>query len=110
MSNETGAGKAMNDDSVLYAAKGHVATITMNRPDVANAQNTALIDGIDHFLDVADADDEVRVVILAGAGKHFSAGHDLKALVGGGEAADPWIALRETPEGKFRHEQVMYFE
>jgi enoyl-CoA hydratase len=100
----------MNDDSVLYTVKGHVATITMNRPDVANAQNTALIDGIDHFLDVADADDEVRVVILAGAGKHFSAGHDLKALVGGDEAADPWTALRETPEGKFRHEQVMYFE
>jgi enoyl-CoA hydratase len=100
----------MNDDSVLYAVEGHVATITMNRPDVANAQNTALIDGIDHFLDVADADDEVRVVILAGSGKHFSAGHDLKALVGGDAAADPWTAVRETPEGKFRHEQVMYFE
>jgi enoyl-CoA hydratase len=98
----------MNDDSVLYAVAGHVATITMNRPDVANAQNTALINGIDHFLDVADADDEVRVVILAGSGKHFSAGHDLKALVGG--EADPWTAVRETPEGKFRHEQVMYFE
>jgi enoyl-CoA hydratase len=98
----------MNDDSVLYSVAGHVATITMNRPDVANAQNTALIDGIDHFLDVADADDEVRVVILAGSGKHFSAGHDLKALVGG--EVDPWTAVRETPEGKFRHEQVMYFE
>jgi len=98
----------MNDDSVLYAVAGHVATITMNRPDVANAQNTALIDGIDHFLDVADADDEVRVVILAGSGKHFSAGHDLKALVGG--EVDPWTAVRETPEGKFRHEQIMYFE
>jgi enoyl-CoA hydratase len=80
----------------------------MNRPDVANAQNTALIDGIDHYLDVADADDEVRVVILAAAGKHFSAGHDLKALVGG--EPDPWTAIRETPEGKFRHEQVMYFQ
>jgi enoyl-CoA hydratase len=98
----------MNDDSVLYEVVGHVATITMNRPDVANAQNTALIDGIDHYLDVIDADDEVRVVILAGAGKHFSAGHDLKALVGG--ESDPWTQIRETPEGKFRHEQVMYYE
>ena len=62
---------------------GHVATITMNRPDVANAQDTALIDGIDHALDLADADDEVRVVILAGTGRHFSSGHDLKELVGG---------------------------
>jgi enoyl-CoA hydratase len=98
----------MTDDSVLYSVEGHVATITMNRPDVANAQNTALIDGIDHYLDVADDDDEVRVVILAAAGKHFSAGHDLKALVGG--EPDPWTAIRETPEGKFRHEQVMYFQ
>jgi enoyl-CoA hydratase len=98
----------MNDDSVLYEVVGHVATITMNRPDVANAQSSALIDGIDHFLDVADEDDDVRVVILAGAGKHFSAGHDLKALVGG--EPDPWTQIRETPEGKFRHEQVMYYE
>jgi len=98
----------MNDDSVLYEVVGHVATITMNRPDVANAQNSALIDGIDHYLDVIDEDDEIRVVILAGAGKNFSAGHDLKAIVGG--EPDPWTAIRETPEGKFRHEQVMYYE
>ena len=51
----------------------------------------------------------MRVVILAGAGKHFSAGHDLKALVGN-EGADEWVAMRETPEGKFRHEQVMYVD
>jgi enoyl-CoA hydratase len=99
----------MTEEAVVYEVVGHVATITMNRPDVANAQNTAVIDGIDHFLDVADADDEVRVVVLAGAGKHFSAGHDLKALVIGSDA-DPWVAMRETPEGKFRHEQVMYYE
>ncbi len=99
----------MSDKPVVYEVAGHVATITMNRPEVANAQNTALIDGIDGFLDQADADDEVRVVILAGSGKHFSAGHDLKALVGG-EEPDQWSAMRETPEGKFRHEQVMYYE
>jgi enoyl-CoA hydratase len=96
--------------AVLYDVDGHVATITMNRPEVANAQNTELIDGIDAALDRADADDEVRVVILAGKGKHFSSGHDLKALVGGAEPSDEWVRMRETPEGKFRHEQVMYFE
>ena len=94
---------------VLYQVRGHVATITMNRPEVANAQDTALIDGIDRFLDRADADDEVRVVVLAGNGKHFSSGHDLKALVGDAEA-DEWRLMRATPEGKFRHEQVMYVE
>jgi enoyl-CoA hydratase len=98
----------MSDDVVLYEVTGHVATITMNRPEVANAQDTALIDGIDHCLDLADDDDDVRVVVLTGAGKHFSAGHDLKALVTG-DSDDPWVALRETPEGKFRHEQVMYY-
>jgi enoyl-CoA hydratase len=99
----------MSDEPVVYRVEGHVATITMNRPEVANAQDTALIDGIDRCLDDADADDEVRVVVLAGAGKHFSAGHDLKALVGGAEP-DRWVAMRETPEGKFHHEQVMYYQ
>ncbi|HEX4219723.1 MAG TPA: enoyl-CoA hydratase [Acidimicrobiales bacterium] len=99
----------MSEEAVVYEVVGHVATITMNRPEAANAQNTAVIDGIDHFLDVADDDDEVRVVVLAGAGKHFSAGHDLKALVAGDDT-DPWVARRETPEGKFRHEQTMYYE
>ena len=99
----------MSEQPVVYRVEGHVATITMNRPDVANAQDTALIDGIDGYRDEADADDEVRVVILAGAGKHFSAGHDLKALAAGAEA-DHWTAMRDTPEGKFRHEQVMYYE
>ena len=94
---------------VLYGTRGHVATITMNRPDVANAQNTALIDGIDACFDRADADDEVRVVVLAGNGKHFSSGHDLKELVGDTEP-DKWRLMRETPEGKFRHEQLMYVE
>ena len=100
----------MDDDQVvLYSTRGHVATITMNRPEVANAQDTALIDGIDHALDRADADDEVRVVILAGNGKHFSSGHDLKALVGDTEP-DEWRKMRDTPEGKLRHEQVMYVD
>src|ERR1700735_2415936 len=99
--------RGMSEEAVVYEVEGHVATITMNRPEVANAQNTALLDGIDHFLDVADADDQVRGVIRACAGGHFSAGHALKAL-GGGEP-DPWTEVRRTPEGKFRHEQVMYF-
>lgn len=93
---------------VRYEVEAAVATITMNRPQVANAQDSALIDAIDAAFDRADADDTVRVVILAGAGKHFSSGHDLKPVLGA--QGDTWTALRETPEGKFRHEQVMYVE
>jgi len=95
--------------TIRYEADGAVATITMDRPDVANAQSSTMIDEIDAALDLADADDGVRVVILAAAGKHFSSGHDLKALVAG-DGDDPWIAMRETPEGKFQHEKTMYFE
>jgi enoyl-CoA hydratase len=96
-------------ETVLYGVEGHVATITMNRPEVANAQNTQLIDELDAAFDRADADDEVRVVVLAGAGKHWNSGHDLKALVGQAEK-DEWRRMRDTPEGKFRHEQVMYVD
>ena len=95
---------------VRYEVDGAVAVLTMNRPDQANAQNSALIDALDAGFETADADDEVRVVVLAGAGKNFSAGHDLKALVGGEGASDPWVAMRDTPEGKLRHEQVMYVD
>ena len=94
---KTGADPPWHDDRVVrYSHPGHVATITMNRPEVANAQDTALIDGIDAALDRADADDEVRVVILAGNGKHFSSGHDLKALVGDTEP-DEWRRCARRP-------------
>lgn len=96
-------------ETIRYDVDGHVATITLDRPDVANAQDTRLIDELDAAFDLADADDEVRVVILAGSGKHFSSGHDLKALVGDTEP-DAWRLMRETPEGKFHHEKVMYFD
>src|ERR1700733_6239097 len=100
---------AENFETILYVVDGSVATITMNRPDMANAQDSTLIDEIDAALDLADADDAVRVVILAGAGKHFSSGHDLKALVSD-DGSDPWVTMRETPEGKFQHEKTMYFD
>jgi len=96
-------------DVVLYTVDGAVATITLNRPDMRNAQDTALIDGIDAAFDRADADDDVRVVVLAAAGDHFSSGHDLKASVGQTEP-DAWRLMRDTAEGKLRHEEVMYYE
>ena len=57
-----------------------VRTITLNRPDARNAFDTALYAATGSALDAADADDSVRVVILAGAGKGFSAGQDLKEM------------------------------
>jgi enoyl-CoA hydratase len=99
----------MDFKTIRYEVEGPVATITMDRPEMANAQDTTLIDELDAAFDQADDDDTVRVVVLAGAGNHFSSGHDLKALVGQVEP-DKWRLMRETPEGKFRHEQIMYFD
>jgi enoyl-CoA hydratase len=96
-------------ETILYEVDGAVATITMNRPEVANAQNSQLIDELDAAFDLADADDRVRVVVLAAAGKHFSSGHDLKAIVAD-DGSDPWVARRATPEGKFEHEKTMYYD
>ena len=94
-------------ETVRYEVDGPVCTITLDRPESANAQNTQLIDELDAAFDRAGEDDDVRVVVLAGEGKHFSAGHDLKELLTKG---DEWAKLRDTPEGKLRHEQVMYFD
>lgn len=96
-------------ERILYEVKDAVATVIMNRPEMANAQDTLLIDELDAAFEMADNDDAIRVVILAGAGKHFSSGHDLKAILNA-EEPDPWTAMRETPEGKFYHEKVMYYD
>jgi enoyl-CoA hydratase len=93
--------------TIRYSVAGAIATITLNRPGAANAQNSRMIDELDAAFDQAVADDDVRVVVLAAEGKHFSAGHDLKELLAGEEH---WAAMRATPEGKLRHEQEMYFD
>ncbi len=96
-----------DSETVRYTTEGPVATITLNRPEVANAQDSAMIDALDAAFDRAGADEEVRVVILTGAGKHFCAGHDLKELLAGTER---WAAMRATPEGKLLHEETMYWD
>ena len=62
---------------VLYRREGAVAVITLNRPEYRNAQNSKVTYALDEAYYRAADDDEVKVVILAGAGKHFSAGHDI---------------------------------
>jgi enoyl-CoA hydratase len=67
----------MADDVVLYRVEGAIARVTMNRPEYSNAQNSAMTYALDDAFYQAAADDDVAVVVLAGAGKHFSAGHDI---------------------------------
>jgi enoyl-CoA hydratase len=64
-------------DEVLYSTRGAVALITLNRPRYRNAQNSAMTYALDAAFARAVDDDSVAVIVLAGAGDHFSAGHDI---------------------------------
>lgn len=67
------------DELVAYETldEGRIARIWLNRPDAHNAQSRGLLIQLDEAFLRAEADDTVRVVILAARGKNFSAGHDL---------------------------------
>ncbi|MFA5564533.1 MAG: crotonase/enoyl-CoA hydratase family protein [Acidimicrobiia bacterium] len=66
-----------------YEVRGHVAILTINRPDARNAVNAAVASGMEEALDKAEADDNVWVMVLAGEGPVFCAGADLKAIASG---------------------------
>ena len=67
---------------LLYEARDGVARLTLNRPDARNALSVPLMAALDDALDDAARDPAVRVVVLAGAGPAFCAGHDLREVRG----------------------------
>lgn len=71
------------EPAVLSERRERVLLITINRPDQRNAVNAAVAQGIAKALDELDADAELSVGVLTGAGKGFSSGMDLKAFVTG---------------------------
>ena len=73
----------MSEPALLYEKAGHVATVTMNRPEVRNAINTEMLCRLaDAWQDIID-DGEIRVAILTGTGdRAFCAGADLDKLIG----------------------------
>lgn len=93
-----------------------VARIVMNRPDARNAQNLQMTYDLNAAFDAAVQDDTVKVIILAGNGPHFSAGHDLRAT-GKTEAGidfppvGSWGGFREpNAHGRFAREQEIYLQ
>ncbi|MEE2785641.1 MAG: enoyl-CoA hydratase/isomerase family protein [Pseudomonadota bacterium] len=68
----------MSDDAVLYEVTDHVATITFNRPDSQNTISGPMLNALTERLLEADADVDVRAIIITGAGKFFCAGLDLR--------------------------------
>ncbi len=80
-----------------YEGADRIATITLNRPEAANAQNRELLEELDAAWSRAAADEDVAVILLRAEGRHFSAGHDLRR---GGPAPEKitleWIYAEET--------------
>ena len=71
----------MTFDNLLHERDGAVAILTFNRPKVLNALNAATLRDLDAALDGLEADDEVRAIVLTGAGeKSFVAGADINEL------------------------------
>jgi enoyl-CoA hydratase/carnithine racemase len=77
----------MSEDVLLYETVGPVARVTLNRPKAMNALNLAILTELEQRLDEIARDDELRVVILTGAGPAFCAGADLKEVLAGASLA-----------------------
>lgn len=99
--------------TVLYEKVGErIARVTLNRPEVANAQNYDMLYALNDAFDRAVADDDIRVIVLAANGKHFSSGHDLS----GGKfdlqanAISQWGGYSAPGmEGHWAREEEVYF-
>jgi len=73
--------------NILYETKDRIARVTLNRPEKLNALSNTLLDELESALREAERDPEVRVVVLRGAGRAFSAGYDLTEGYAQGERA-----------------------
>jgi len=83
--------ESVGEHAVLSERRGHVLVITLNRPEARNAINLSVAEGIAQALEALDADDELSVGVLTGAGKGFCAGMDLRAFARGER---PWVGDR----------------
>jgi enoyl-CoA hydratase len=72
----------MENNAVLYEKQGPIGLVTVNRPEVRNALNMAVFDGLDTILNMVSADEEVKALIVTGAGDTFVAGADINELLG----------------------------
>lgn len=84
----------MDYETIRYAVSDKIATLTLNRPDKLNALTARMVDEMIDAFDRVDADDDVRVVIVTGAGRAFCAGADLA------EGASSFDA-RSAPDAPF---------
>lgn len=90
---------AESDQHVLYAVDGHVATITLHRPDRLNAFTDTMERQLLEAFDRSDADDEVRAVVITGAGRAFCAGMDLAEAENPDDTFREWRSSPDASEG-----------
>jgi enoyl-CoA hydratase len=67
-------------EAITLERRGGAAWVTLNRPEALNAVNQELLDDLDRAMDVAEADPDVKVFVVTGAGRAFCAGADLKRV------------------------------
>ncbi len=95
--------KSNGSSAVLYAKRGAVALVTLNRPAQFNAYNMAMRDALFQILDAIHNDRDVRAMVLRGAGQAFSTGGDLAEF---GMAPSPivarWVRFRRDVWGLMR--------
>lgn len=75
----------MSYNTILYEVEDNILTLTLNRPEILNAFNNEMLSEMLDACDRADADDEIKAIIVTGAGRGFCAGADLS---GGGSTFD----------------------
>ncbi|HIF63528.1 MAG TPA: enoyl-CoA hydratase/isomerase family protein [candidate division UBP10 bacterium] len=97
--------KAVADDSYKYQAQGGVGVITLNRPKKLNPIDWDLSEALCGLFRRLREDDDIRAIVLTGAGRGFSAGGDAEWLSGKAERVIPGISPREREQDMPRYQR-----
>lgn len=96
----------MDYKTILYQVDEGIGKVILNRPGQRNAQNEALILELDDALKRAEADEQVRVIVLSGVGASFSAGHDMRLY----KREDGSLYRAPNVEGRWDYERKMFYD
>jgi len=103
-------GISMSYSEITYSVEGSVAVITLNRPEAMNALTHKTHQELRQAITESDKDDNIRVIVLTGAGRGFCSGDDVKVIMGGGEGAgeEEHIKGREEMLKRLQGDYITY--